>query len=48
MAEYYLKRILGDTRFFTDQAKVVSFLEQQPASLPAAALYRLACGQFIA
>ena len=48
MAEYYLKGILGDTRFFTAQAKVVAFLEQQPAGLSAAALYRLACEKFIA
>ena len=46
MAEYYLKRILGDTRFFTEQAKIVDFLEQQP-ELPAEELYRLACRQFI-
>ena len=46
MAEYYLKRILGDTRFFTAQAKIVDFLEQQP-ELPAAELYRLACQEFI-
>ena len=50
MAEYYLKCILGDTRFFTDQAKVVSFLEQQPgaATLSTVELYRLACEKFIA
>ncbi len=46
MAEYYLKRILGDSRFFTAQAKIVTFLEQQP-ELPAAELYRLACQEFI-
>ena len=46
LAEYYLKRILGDTRFFTAQAKIVDFLEQQP-ELPAAELYRLACQEFI-
>ena len=46
MAEYYLKRILGDTRFFTEQAKIVDFLEQQP-ELPAVELYRLACQEFI-
>ena len=46
MAEYYLKRILGDTRFFTEQVKIVDFLEQQP-ELPAAELYRLACQEFI-
>ena len=46
LAEYYLKRILGDTRFFTEQAKIVDFLEQQP-ELPAAELYRLACQEFI-
>lgn len=46
MAEYYLKRILGDTRFFTAQAKIVTFLERLP-ELPAAELYRLACQEFI-
>ena len=46
LAEYYLKRILGDTRFFTAQAKIVDFLEQQP-ELPAAELYRLAYQEFI-
>lgn len=46
LAEYYLKRILGDTRFFTAQAKIVDFLEQQPG-LPAVELYRLACQEFI-
>ena len=46
LAEYYLKRILGDTRFFTEQAKIVDFLEQQP-ELPAVELYRLACQEFI-
>ena len=46
LAEYYLKRILGETRFFTAQAKIVDFLEQQP-ELPAAELYRLACQEFI-
>ena len=46
LAEYYLKRILGDTRFFTEQAKIVDFLEQQP-ELPAAELYSLACQEFI-
>ena len=50
MAEYYLKRILGDTRFFTEQAKIVDFLEQQPgaATLSTVELYRLACEKFIA
>ena len=49
MAEYYLKRILGDTRFFTAQAKVVAFLEQQPhaETMSAVELYRLACREFV-
>ena len=47
MAEYYLKKILGDTRFFTAQRNVVAFLEQQPANLFAAELYRLACKEFV-
>ena len=46
MAEYYLKRILGDTRFFNAQAKVVAFLEQQP-DLSAVELYRLAYREFV-
>lgn len=50
MAEYYLKRILGDTRFFTEQAKIVDFLEQLPGveSMSTVELYRLACKKFIA
>jgi len=48
MAEYYLKRILGDTRFFNAQRNVVAFLEGQNANLPAVELYRLACDEFIA
>ncbi len=49
LAEYYLKRILGDTRFFNEQTKVASFLEQLPGTerLPAPALYRLAYEEFI-
>lgn len=49
LAEYYLKRILGDTRFFNAQAKVVSFLEEQPgaADLSAVGLYRLAYRTFL-
>ena len=50
MAEYYLKRILGDTRFFTAQRNVVAFLEEQPGAegMSAVELYRLACEEFIA
>ena len=50
LAEYYLKRLLGDTRFFNAQAKIVAFLGQQPdaAALSAPELYRLACDEFIA
>ena len=49
MAEYYLKRILGDTRFFNAQAKVVAFLEQQPhaETMSAVELYRLAYREFV-
>ena len=47
MAEYYLKQLLGDTRFFTAQRNVVAFLEQQPQNLSAAELYRLACKEFV-
>ena len=46
MAEYYLKRILGDTWFFTAQRKVLTFLEQQP-DMSAVELYRLACREFV-
>lgn len=48
LAEYYLKRLLGSTRFFNAQAKVVSFLEEHPGAdcLTAAELYRLACAAF--
>ncbi len=49
LAEYYLKRILGDTRFFNAQANVVAFLERQPGveNVSAVELYRLACREFI-
>ncbi len=47
LAEYYLKRILGDTRFFNAQADVVAFLEQLPENLSSPELYRLACRNFI-
>ena len=47
MAEYYLKRLLGDTWFFTAQRNVAAFLEQQSENLSAVDLYRLACKQFI-
>lgn len=44
LAEYYLKKILGDTRFFNDQQKYVDFYEQCSggAHLSVAELYRLA------
>ncbi|MBQ7874589.1 MAG: hypothetical protein IJ306_05460 [Oscillospiraceae bacterium] len=44
LAEYYLKIILGDTRFFNEQQKYVDFYERcsNGAHLPAAELYKLA------
>lgn len=49
LAEYYLKRILGDTRFFNAQRNVVAFLEEQPGTenLSAVELYRLAYKAFV-
>lgn len=49
LAEYYLKKLLGSTRFFNAQAKIVVFLEQLPSaeSMPAAELYRQACKAFV-
>ena len=42
LAEYYLKQVLGDTRFFNAQAEYVSFFEQANTAAPsdAATLYR--------
>ena len=42
LAEYYLKRIMGDTRFFHAQQEWVVFYEQQAPGLTAVELYRLA------
>ena len=42
LAEYYLKRIMGDARFFDEQQEWVHFYEQQSPGLTAAQLYRLA------
>ena len=49
MAEYYLKKLLGSTRFFNAQAKIVAFLAQLPGaeSMSAAELYRQACKAFV-
>lgn len=49
LAEYYLKQLLGSTRFFNAQASIVAFLEHLPGaeSLSADQLYRLACEAFI-
>lgn len=49
LAEYYLKQILGDTRFFNSQRKYVEFFEEANAShnLSAVELYRQAIGVFI-
>ena len=48
LAEYYLLRLLGDTRFFNAQAEIAAFLAQQPGAerLSAAELYRLAYRKF--
>jgi len=48
LAEYYLKQILGDTRFFNAQRNVVAFLEDQPGAenLSAVELYRMAYKKF--
>lgn len=42
LAEFYLKRIMGDTRFFHAQQRWVDFYEQQPSGLTAVQLYRRA------
>ncbi|MBE5811755.1 MAG: hypothetical protein E7318_12605 [Clostridiales bacterium] len=42
LAEYYLKRIMGDTRFFDGQRQWRMFYEQQAPGLTAVQLYRLA------
>lgn len=42
LAEYYLKRIMGDTRFFDGQQEWVRFYERQSPGLTGAELYRLA------
>lgn len=42
LAEYYLKRIMGDTRFFDSQQEWVRFYEQQVPGLSAVQLYRMA------
>lgn len=42
LAEYYLKRIMGDTRFFHGQQDWVRFYERQSSELTAVQLYRLA------
>lgn len=47
LAEYYLKQLLGDTRFFNAQAKIVAFLEGQSENLSVVELYRLACKEFV-
>lgn len=49
LAEYYLKQILGDTRFFNSQRKYVDFFEEANAShnLSAVELYKQAIGVFI-
>lgn len=48
LAEYYLKQVLGDTRFFDAQAKYVRFFEQANAlhQFNAVALYRKALAAF--
>ena len=47
LAEYYLKQLLGDMRFFNAQAKIVAFLEGQSENLSVVELYRLACKEFV-
>ena len=42
LAEYYLKRIMGDTRFFDGQREWRIFYERQSLELSAVQLYRLA------
>lgn len=43
LAEYYLKKIMGDTRFFNEQQKYAEFYEEceKSAKLSAAELYRM-------
>ena len=42
LAEYYLKRLMGDTRFFDGQREWRMFYERQAPGLTAVQLYRLA------
>ncbi len=42
LAEYYLQRIMGDTRFFDGQRQWRAFYERQSPGLTAVQLYRLA------
>ncbi len=42
LAEYYLKRLMGDTRFFDGQRQWRIFYEQQAPGLTAVQMYRLA------
>ena len=42
LAEYYLKRLMGDTRFFEGQRQWRAFYERQSPELTAVQLYRLA------
>ena len=42
LAEYYLQRIMGDTRFFDGQRQWRMFYEQQAPGLTAVQMYRLA------
>ena len=42
LAEYYLKRLMGDTRFFDGQREWRMFYERQSPELTAVQLYRLA------
>lgn len=49
LAEYYLKKIMGDTRFFNEQKKYVKFYDElsNHRSLSASELYKAALEQFI-
>lgn len=49
LAEFYIKKILGDTRFFNEQQKYVKFYEDlsKEQSLSATNLYKAALKQFI-
>ena len=42
LAEYYLKRLMGDTRFFEGQRQWLAFYERQFPELNAVQMYRLA------